>query len=188
MQNTNISFRQARFSFVTTFMCQVYLGLGTNLGDRLNNLETAVALIAKKVGKIIACSSIYQTAAWGNTNQPDFLNMVVGVETALNPKNLLENTQQIELEMGRVRKEHWGERNIDIDILFYEEIVLISSNLSIPHPYIADRKFVLAPLLELIPDFKHPIQNKTVRNLYLNCEDRMEVLKTNLILNYLHGS
>jgi 2-amino-4-hydroxy-6-hydroxymethyldihydropteridine diphosphokinase len=187
MQNTNISFRQARFSFVTTFMCQVYLGLGTNLGDRLINLETAVASIAKKVGQINACSSIYQTAAWGNTHQPDFLNMVVGVETNFNPETLLINTQQIELEMGRIRKEHWGERNIDIDILFYEEIVLISSNLSIPHPYIADRKFVLAPLLELIPDFKHPVQKKTIQDLYLNCEDRMEVQKTNLTLNYIHG-
>ena len=88
MQNTNISFRQARFSFVTTFMRQVYLGLGTNLGDRLINLETAVASIAKKVGQINACSSIYQTAAWGNTHQPDFLNMVVGVETNFNPETL----------------------------------------------------------------------------------------------------
>jgi 2-amino-4-hydroxy-6-hydroxymethyldihydropteridine diphosphokinase len=187
MQNTNISFRQARFSFVTTFMCQVYLGLGTNLGDRLKNLEIAITSIAEKVGEPYAYSSIYQTAAWGNTNQPDFLNMVVGVKTNLKPENLLETTQQIELQMGRERKEHWGERIIDIDILFYEEIVLLSGNLSIPHPYIVDRKFVLAPLIELIPDFKHPILKQTVEELYLNCEDRMEVQKTSLKLNYLHG-
>lgn len=188
MQNANISFRQARFSFVTTFMCQVYLGLGTNLGDRLKNLETAIASIVEKVGEINAYSSIYQTAAWGNTNQPDFLNMVIGVKTNLNPETLLENTQHIELKMGRERKEHWGERIIDIDILFYEEIVLLSSNLSIPHPYIADRKFVLAPLVELIPDFKHPISKQKVKELYLNCEDRMDVKKISLKLNYLHGS
>ena len=152
----------------------------------MKNLEIAVVSIAKKVGHISACSSIYQTSAWGNTNQPDFLNMVVSVETNLSPETLLENTQQIELEMGRIRKEHWGERNIDIDILFYEEILLISSNLSIPHPYIADRKFVLAPLLELNPDFKHPILKQTVKELYLNCNDRMKVEKISLKLNDLH--
>ncbi|WP_026902511.1 2-amino-4-hydroxy-6-hydroxymethyldihydropteridine diphosphokinase [Pedobacter glucosidilyticus] len=164
-------------------MCQVYLGLGTNLGDRLKNLEKAIALIAKQVGDIGACSSIYKTAAWGNTHQPDFLNMVVSVKTDFTPETLLEKTQQIELYLGRERIKHWGERIIDIDILFYGEFIQNSSNLIIPHPYIGQRKFVLTPLNELIPDFYHPSLKQTVRNLYLSCEDKLQVEKTAFKLN-----
>lgn len=128
----------------------IYLGLGTNLGNRHENLNQALSLINVKIGKVIKKSSIHETKAWGKTNQPDFLNMVIQIETDLIPHELLSCCISIENQLGRVRKEKWGERIIDIDILYYNNLKISEDNLTIPHPFIEERDFVLIPLKELI--------------------------------------
>lgn len=128
----------------------VYIGLGTNLGDRHLNLGNAINLIGNQIGKVLKQSSIHETKAWGNTNQPDFLNMVIRIETELTPELLLEKCLSIEKEIGRVREEKWGPRIIDIDILYYNDLIIDNENLKIPHPFINEREFVLKPLTEII--------------------------------------
>ena len=128
----------------------IYLGLGTNLGNRHENLNQALSLINVKIGKVIKKSSIHETKAWGKTNQPDFLNMVIQIETDLIPHELLSCCISIENQLGRVRKEKWGERIIDIDILYYNNLKINDDVLTIPHPFIEERDFVLVPLKELI--------------------------------------
>ena len=127
----------------------IYLGLGTNLGDREEHLENALILIEKKIGPILKKSTIHETKAWGNINQPDFLNMVIRIDTGLSPKELLKYCLEIENKLGRVRTEKWGERIIDIDILYYNDLIINEKYLTIPHPYIFDRDFVLNPLKEI---------------------------------------
>ncbi len=160
-------------------MFKVYLILGGNLGDRLSNLATAIDLINLHIGKVIEKSSVYETQAWGNTNQPDFLNQALIAETCLTPLKVLEEIHKIEDLLGRERKKHWGERTMDIDILFYDHEIINLKNLVIPHPYIAERRFVLTPLLEIIPNFIHPVQKKTIKTLYSGCKDNIEVKKYN---------
>src|SRR5664280_907679 len=132
-------------------MKNVFLGIGTNLGDRENNLEDALAQIEKFIGQILMTSSVYETEAWGFYTKDMFLNMVVKVETLLNPNELLENTQMIESLLGRVRgKKRYVSRLIDIDILFYADLHLVNENLKIPHPLLHKRKFVLVPLCDCL--------------------------------------
>ena len=128
----------------------VFLGLGTNLGNRHGNLEKCLLLITNHIGRIIKKSSIHETKAWGNTNQADFLNMVIKVDTDLSPQQLLKECMSIEQLIGRIRKEKWGPRIIDIDILYYKNLVIDEINLKIPHPLIQERDFVLVPLQEVI--------------------------------------
>jgi 2-amino-4-hydroxy-6-hydroxymethyldihydropteridine diphosphokinase len=121
-------------------------------------------------------SSIYQTAAWGNTHQPDFLNKVIEVETNLAVQNCLKQVLEIEKKMGRVRTEQkWTARTIDIDILFYNEEVINEENLNIPHPYLHERKFVLIPLVEIVPNFVHPLFNMSIFDLLSSCSDELEI-------------
>jgi len=157
----------------------VFLSLGSNLGNQENNLSTAVGEIAIRCGKVVAASSLYKTAAWGKTDQPDFLNQVVAIETALVPAKLLTAILEIEKNMGRIRTELWGERIIDIDILFYNKHVVDVEGLIIPHSALTQRRFVLAPLNELAPDFVHPVLNKKVHQLLEACEDKLLVVKIN---------
>ena len=131
-------------------MTGIYLGLGTNLGDRHLNLENAISLINQQVGKILKQSSIHETKAWGKTDQPDFLNLVIKIETKLVPQMLLQKCLSIENEIGRIREEKWGPRLIDIDILYYNDLIIDDENLKIPHPFINEREFVLNPLKEII--------------------------------------
>jgi 2-amino-4-hydroxy-6-hydroxymethyldihydropteridine diphosphokinase len=156
---------------------QVFLLLGTNLGSRAANLAEAIHAIDQYVGKIINVSSIYETAAWGKTDQPAFLNQAVEIVTPLCPEETLNNILSIEERLGRRRNEHWGERIIDIDILFYGTTILDSSLLTIPHPQLANRRFTLIPLNEIAPDFVHPILKKSVAELLLNCTDGLGVVK-----------
>lgn len=158
-------------------MFKVYLILGANLGDKKKNLEKAIELIGQRIGEVQKISSTYETAAWGNTNQPDFFNVAVIAETVLEPLQVLEEIHVIEALLGRKREEHWGARTMDIDIAFYEDKIVNLSNLEIPHPYISKRRFVLAPLLEIIPNFEHPVLKKTIQYLYMNCEDDIGVKK-----------
>jgi 2-amino-4-hydroxy-6-hydroxymethyldihydropteridine diphosphokinase len=153
----------------------IFLLLGTNNGARINNLEQAAVAIELLPARILNKSSIYCTAAWGKTDQEDFYNQVIEIETELNPHTLLADLQNIELAMGRVRVEKWGPRIIDIDILFYGDLVVHNEVLTIPHPGIPDRKFTLVPLNEIAPDFEHPTLKKTVQKLLHECSDPLEV-------------
>ncbi len=136
-------------------------------------------LIEKNIGLISKSSSLYKTAAWGETNQSDFLNQVILVATNLSPIELLNKCMEIEKHLGRVRtdKNKWRERIIDIDILFYNSETITLPNLEIPHPQIAYRKFILTPLREILPNLVHPILKKTIKNLEKNCNDKLNVMK-----------
>ena len=144
----------------------VYLLLGSNLGNREQILTKAIELIDEKVGVIVSQSKNYETKAWGKTDQPDFLNIAVCVNTNMMPIEILEQTQAIEEQLGRIRIEKWGARLIDIDIIFYEqEIINIPHRLQIPHPLVQERIFALEPLAEIAPNFMHPVLGKTVSEL-----------------------
>ena len=128
----------------------IYIGLGTNLGDRNSNLNKAIELISLQIGSVLKESTVHETKPWGKTDQPNFLNMVIKIETKLTPQQLLEKCLSIENEIGRVREEKWGPRLIDIDILYYNNEIINEENLIIPHPFIQEREFVLKPLNEIL--------------------------------------
>lgn len=156
-------------------MPETYLLLGGNLGDRPSYLSQAREGIGAQVGRILRCSSLYETAAWGNTAQPAFLNQVLAVQTSLEPEQLLQKINSLEQELGRVRQEHWGARVIDIDILFYGDLVLQSQRLTVPHPQLHLRRFTLMPLAEIAPALLHPVLGKTIAELLAACPDELEV-------------
>ena len=149
----------------------VYLLLGSNLGDRMINLKKAAENLMAKGFQIKQKSLIYQTEAWGIKDQPNFLNRVIRGDWSGDPRTLLLACQDVEKVLGRIRNVKWGERNIDIDILYYGSEVINESDLQIPHPGIVDRKFTLVPLVEIAPDFLHPQLKKTQSSLLLACDD-----------------
>lgn len=153
----------------------IYLLLGANLGDRAATLNRAAELLASQVGTVLTKSSFWETAPWGLTDQPAFLNQAIACATELQPLDLLLATQSIERQLGRVRREKWGARPIDIDILFYGIEIVDSPDLQIPHPFLPERRFALAPLAEIAPDFVHPVLGKTVVELLAECLDASEV-------------
>lgn len=155
----------------------IFLSLGSNQGDSHENLRETIARIGQQAGTVLKASSVYRTAAWGKTDQPDFLNQVIGLSTTLAPEELLERTLSIEQSLGRVRKEKWSMRTIDIDILLFNDQVINSPRLSLPHPELANRRFVLVPLNEIAPDHIHPVLKKTIRELLIECPDQLEVKK-----------
>ena len=154
----------------------VFLCLGSNLGDRKENLRNALGLVHKTIGKVAKKSHLYETEPWGNKEQDSFLNQVVMINTTLDPRELMEALNRVEREMGRVRKEKNGPRIIDIDILFYGKRVIRDKGLEIPHPELHKRAFVLAPLLEIGADIEHPILKKQIDELYMDCEDTSDVV------------
>jgi len=159
------------------FMKEVYLLIGGNIGDRFYFLGEASRLISQQCGPISRSSAIYETAAWGKEDQPAFLNQVLIIHTVLDPVKLMAVILEIEQQMGRLRKEKNGERNIDIDILYYENELVELPNLTIPHPRIYMRKFALIPLLELNPAKIDPVLHKTIQELHDTCPDSLEVRK-----------
>ena len=156
----------------------VFLGIGTNLGNRESNLEQAVARIEEYVGPVLDSSSIYETEPWGFQAKDEFLNKVVKVETELTPSEILERILIIESIMGRVRsKERYSSRLIDIDILICEDMIIDEENLKIPHPLLHQRRFVLVPLCEVASDMIHPVLKKSISDLLEICGDKSEVKK-----------
>jgi 2-amino-4-hydroxy-6-hydroxymethyldihydropteridine diphosphokinase len=158
-------------------MKKVYLLLGSNMGNSLAQLKKAKSLIQKQVGKVSRASAYYSTAAWGNTNQPDFLNQVIVISTKLKPEEVLAQILLIEKSMGRIRTVKNAPRIIDIDILFYEKEIINEKDLIVPHPLIQERKFVLIPLNELSPNFIHPVFKKNIHELLVKCKDNLPVQK-----------
>ena len=152
----------------------IFLLLGSNLGDRHKQLSDAITLLTS-VGTIVKHSSIYETAAWGKTDQPDFLNQVIELETQLAPHDLLTQCLSIEKKLGRERHEKWDARTIDIDIVYFDNKIIDTQDLQIPHSRMTERKFMLTPLVEIAPDFTHPILKKTNAQLLEECEDELDV-------------
>jgi 2-amino-4-hydroxy-6-hydroxymethyldihydropteridine pyrophosphokinase len=141
-------------------MNKIYILLGTNLGNRFQQLDIARKQLESRLGAIIKVSSIYETAAWGVEDQPAFLNQALIITTDLQALDCLEITQSIEQELGRIRIKKWGERVIDIDLIYFNQDIIDLPALRIPHPFIAERRFVLAPLVEVAPDYIHPLYKK----------------------------
>jgi len=153
---------------------KIYILLGGNIGDVLTTFNTVKHQL-KSNCQIINQSSIYLTKAWGNTNQPDFYNQVLEVDSHLIPKDLLDFLLSIETKLGRLRELKNDPRTIDIDILFYGSQIIQEENLTIPHPKIRERKFTLIPLNEIASNFVHPVFNKTIHQLLIDCIDELEV-------------
>ena len=158
-------------------MNKTYLLLGSNIGNSKARLSKATLQIKKHIGNVTRQSSVYATAAWGNTKQPDFLNQVIIVETKLPAPETMQTILSIEKKMGRIRTVKNAPRVIDIDILFFNNEIIELEHLSIPHPQIQNRRFVLVPLNQLSPNLKHPVLNKSIHQLLINCPDRLNVKK-----------
>ncbi|MBS1522607.1 MAG: 2-amino-4-hydroxy-6-hydroxymethyldihydropteridine diphosphokinase [Bacteroidetes bacterium] len=158
-------------------MIDVFLLLGSNLGDRKAYLQKAIDLIETELGIVVQKSSVFETEAWGKTDEPNYLNQVVQVNTALSAQQVLEKILQIEIRMGRVREEKWGSRIIDIDILFYGQDIINEPGLIVPHPELHNRKFTLEPLNELAPNMQHPVLKKSIFQLKNELKDNLIVKK-----------
>ena len=156
-------------------MNKLFLITGGNIGDRKKNLETAAVLIEERVGKIIKSSKIYETEAWGITNQPAFYNQVLEIESKFSAREILIAILKIEAEMGRKRTVKNAARIIDIDILLFNDDTVNEQNLVIPHPEISNRRFVLLPLNEIAPHTIHPVFKKTIHQLLSESKDRLKV-------------
>lgn len=153
-------------------MSIAYIALGSNLGDKEKNLRRALLLLTQQGVEVVRVSSFLSTEPYGVTDQPQFLNAVACVRTSLAPLALLDVLLATELAMGRVRLRHWGERNIDLDLLLYEDVVLDTPRLRLPHPDMQNRDFVLLPLAEIAPELKHPTLQKTIYELKENLKNR----------------
>lgn len=159
-------------------MSKLFLLLGGNLGNKKKIFPRALKLVESSIGSIICRSAIYETEPWGFESTDLFWNQVVLIETELTPWQVLENTQQIEKNLGRVRhSQQYSSRLIDLDLLLYDQLVLQSDSLMIPHPRMAERRFVLEPLAEIAPDYLHPTFNQTISQLLVVCPDQLHVKK-----------
>ena len=152
-----------------------YLLLGSNLGNRESLLAQALEQIDVQAGKIFLRSSVYNTQPWGTQDQQDFLNQAIAIHTELSAFHLLNKILTIEEALGRTRTHKWEARTIDIDILFYNSDIIDTPNLSVPHPFLHERKFALIPLAEIAGDFTHPTLNKSVKKLIETCSDPLVV-------------
>jgi 2-amino-4-hydroxy-6-hydroxymethyldihydropteridine diphosphokinase len=151
--------------------------LGSNLGNRNVFLNNAIAYIARDIAPVVKESAIYETQSWGKIDLPDYLNQVIMLQTTLSAQDVLQRILKIEIEMGRKRKEKWGSRIIDIDILFYGSEMINEPNLTVPHPELHNRRFTLEPLAMLAADFIHPVLNKSILELKNSLQDDLIVKK-----------
>ncbi len=158
-------------------MIDVFLLLGSNLGDRQSFLQKAIDHVEAEIAAVIKQSSFYETQSWGKSDAPDYLNLVIQLSTDLSAQEVLKRILDIEQVLGRTREEKWGSRTIDIDILFYGQNVIAEPDLHVPHPELHNRMFTLAPLSEIAPDFIHPILNKNVFELKNKLKDNLIVKK-----------
>jgi len=159
-------------------MAKIYFLLGGNLNNRERILSEAILKMRLEIGEMISASFLYETEPWGFEHEQNFLNQVVVFESELPAIKILDTTQQIEKDLGRVRKKNqYSERTIDIDILFYEDQIISTDRLVVPHPGIQERLFALVPLLDVAPDLIHPIELKSIKELHAQCLDKMEVKK-----------
>ncbi len=158
-------------------MNTVYILLGANLGEPISQIKLSIQLIKDKIGNLIANSSLYKSEAWGLEDQPKFYNQVLIIETVLHAEDCLRICQEIELALGRIREVKWGTRVIDIDLLYFNDLIIDSPSLTIPHPYIHERNFTLIPLVEVAPDFIHPKLNKSNVQLLSESKDSLLVQK-----------
>lgn len=159
-----------------TKISKTHLLLGANLGDRSTMLANAQKLIGQKIGQVVKSSALYETQPWGNSEQPEFLNQALEVATSLPPQAVLKAILEIEAQLGRIRKEKWDARTIDIDMLFYDSKILNTSDLTLPHPQLHLRNFVLVPMLEIAPNKQHPVLKKSIEELYEASEDELDVV------------
>jgi 2-amino-4-hydroxy-6-hydroxymethyldihydropteridine diphosphokinase len=158
-------------------MINVFLLLGSNLGDRQLFLKKAIDLIEVDIAPVSKASSIYETQSWGKADAPDYLNQVILLKTNLSAQAILQKILNIEKMLGRQREERWGSRTIDIDILFYGEAIVNEKGLHIPHPELHNRRFTLEPLAEIAPNFKHPVLNKSISTIKNELVDTLVVKK-----------
>lgn len=158
-------------------MNTVFLLLGSNLGDRNTFLQQAILHIENDIAPMINASSVYETASWGKTDSPDYLNLVIVIKTNLSAQAVLQKILEIETVIGRQREEKWGARIIDIDILFYNSAIIDEPGLHIPHPELHKRRFTLEPLAEIEPTFIHPVLNKSILQLKNELKDSLIVKK-----------
>jgi 2-amino-4-hydroxy-6-hydroxymethyldihydropteridine diphosphokinase len=156
---------------------KAYLLTGGNMGNRAGHLRDAADRISHSFGKIIIESSVYETEPWGKTNQRSFLNQVLFIETQLSAPEVMKSILSLEEKMGRIRSEKYGARIIDIDILFFNQEIIYAAGLTIPHPEIQNRRFALAPMNEIAPEFVHPVFLKSINTLLKDCEDKLKVKK-----------
>lgn len=155
---------------------EVYLLLGSNMGDRMAHLAQARDLIAERIGAVTLTSHFYETQAWGKTEQADFINQAIAVETLQSPQEVLKNILQIEQDLGRTRTEKWESRTIDIDIALFDDKIVDDSDLQIPHPQLPQRNFALVPLMEIAGDVIHPVLNIPIEDVYMACKDPLDVV------------
>ena len=153
----------------------VYLSFGGNVGNVSQTFSKAIHILEQRISPVQSSSSLYKTAAWGNEDQPDFLNQVLAFISNKHPLEIIDICLETEKELGRVREEKWGPRIIDIDVLFIGDMIVREENLSVPHPEIAKRRFILAPIAEIAKSFEHPILKKTMEELLEDCQDELEV-------------
>ncbi|MFZ4402058.1 MAG: 2-amino-4-hydroxy-6-hydroxymethyldihydropteridine diphosphokinase [Bacteroidales bacterium] len=160
-------------------MNTAYLLLGSNMGDRMQILDKTIKLIHASCGKLVKKSSLFESAPWGFEDNTRFINQVILIETAMSAEDLLQNLLNIELLLGRVRNNSAGysSRNIDIDILFFNDEIINELKLKVPHPLLQERKFTLMPLNEIASDLLHPFYNKTISELLNECNDPLDVVK-----------
>lgn len=153
----------------------IYLLLGSNQGDRKAYLQTAIDELEHAGCRVTCKSQIYETAPWGNEDQPAFLNQIIKIETGCKVMALLKTCQHIEKKLDRTREKHWGPRTIDIDILYFHNLVVQTRELALPHPRICERRFTLAPLMELAPEQIDPFWKMPVKDLMEKCTDCLQV-------------
>jgi len=158
-------------------MAEIFLALGSNVGDGDKHFDEAINLLSEKIANIIQAPR-YKSKAVGFTDQADFTNSVICGDTKLEPLELLKFTQSIEEEVGRIRRFRWGPREIDIDIIFYDDMIIDEKNLTVPHPRFTEREFVLKPLIDITPNFIDPVSKNTIKNLYDNLPEKDKSLKS----------